>query len=104
MSHQDYANRAAFIREGEIITVQMISKESSLGKLVKIDSQSLQTQDFPISFKVLDHNNQQWRLLYTGENKELLQFLSQPAIQDFTVQTPTLEDQFLSLYEGDDLK
>lgn len=101
---QDYADRAAFIREGEIITVQTISKESSLGKLVKIDSETLQTQDFPASFKVLDHNNQQWRLLYTGENKELLQFLSQPAIQDFTVQTPTLEDQFLSLYEGGNLK
>ncbi|HIZ53447.1 MAG TPA: ABC transporter ATP-binding protein [Candidatus Enterococcus avicola] len=101
---QDYADRAAFIREGEIITVQTISKETSLGKLVKIDSKTLQTQDFPASFKVLDHNNQQWRLLYTGENKELLQFLSQPTIQDFTVQTPTLEDQFLSLYEGGNLK
>ena len=101
---QDYADRAAFIREGEIITVQTISKETSLGKLVKIDSKTLQTQDFSPSFKVLDHNNQQWRLLYTGENKELLQFLSQPTIQDFTVQTPTLEDQFLSLYEGGNLK
>lgn len=101
---QDYADRAAFIREGEIITVQTISKENSLGKLVKIDSETLQTQDFPASFKILDRNNQQWRLLYTGENKELLHFLSQPTIQDFTVQTPTLEDQFLSLYEGGNLK
>lgn len=97
---QEYADRAAFIREGEIITIQTIAKEASLGKLVKIDSATLTTQDFSSNFKILDHQNQQWRLLYKGPNNELLQFLNQPGIQDFTVQTPTLEDQFLSLYEG----
>lgn len=97
---QEYADRAAFIREGEIITIQTIAKEASLGKLVKIDSATLTTQDFSSNFKILDHQNQQWRLLYKGSNNELLQFLNQPGIQDFTVQTPTLEDQFLSLYEG----
>ncbi|MEG0293070.1 ABC transporter ATP-binding protein [Enterococcus sp.] len=101
---QEYADRAAFIREGEIITVQSISKESSLGKVVKIVSNTLQTQDFPASYKILEHQDQQWRLLYTGENKELLQFLNQDSILDFTVQTPTLEDQFLSLYEGGAVK
>lgn len=101
---QEYADRAAFIREGEIITVQSISKESSLGKVVKIVSNTLQTQDFPANYKILEHQDQQWRLLYTGENKELLQFLNQDSILDFTVQTPTLEDQFLSLYEGGAVK
>lgn len=101
---QEYADRAAFIRQGEIITVQTISKESSLGKLVKIESNSLQAKDIPANYTVLEHHDQQWRLLYTGENKELLQFLNQDSILDFTVQTPTLEDQFLSLYEGGDVK
>lgn len=101
---QEYADRAAFIREGEIITVQSISKKSSLGKVVKIVSNTLQTQDFPANYKILEHQDQQWRLLYTGENKELLQFLNQDSILDFTVQTPTLEDQFLSLYEGGAVK
>lgn len=97
---QAYADRAAFIRQGEIITVQTIADEKTLGKMVTIHSNGLQATDFPKAFQLLSQSEQEWRLLYTGDNHSLLHFLDQETILDFSIQTPTLDDQFLSLYEG----
>lgn len=100
---QENAHRAAFIREGKLLTIQTISKEKSLGKLVKITSQQLTLADFPKDFKILSQTQENWQALYTGEKKALLDFLKQEKVLDFQVLIPSLEDQFMVLYEGGQL-
>ena len=51
-------------------------------------------------WQILEHQDDVWRALYQGGKDELLLFLRQESILDFTIHTPTIEDQFMSLYEG----
>ena len=97
---QEHAHRAAFIRQGKLLTIQPISTDHSLGKVVQIKTKTLQIVDFPSSFQILEHQDDVWRALYQGGKDELLLFLRQESILDFTIHTPTIEDQFMSLYEG----
>lgn len=95
---QRHAHRSAFIREGKIVTVQDIQKEHHLGKVVTI--QGNVTIPPQPTITVLVKKAQFIRFLYQGELHQLAEMLKNPAIKDFTVEEPTLDDQFMSLYEG----
>ncbi len=97
---QENAHRAAFIRQGKLITVQSMAEESALGKLVTFTAPTIQKKDFPASFKVIAQQQNEWQTLYTGSKNELLQFLNRPEIVDFQVSIPSIEEQFMALYEG----
>lgn len=98
---QSNANRAAFIRDGRIVTIQEIQSDN-LGKVLILKGQGIklpQTDDF----QVLAKDDHSLRVLYTGNLKQVFTVLEQPAITDFTVTIPDLEDQFMRLYEGKDI-
>lgn len=102
---QQHAHRAAFIREGEIITVQDISKEKSLGKVITLIGDEIPLSLFEqMGAAILKHQNNETRLFYEGSLQAVLPLLGDPAIKDFTITNPELEDQFMALYEGGDVK
>lgn len=98
---QQYAHRAAFIRQGEIITVQDVSKEKSLGKVITLIGDQIPLSLFEkMGAAILKHQGNETRLFYEGDLKEVLLLLGDTSIQDFTITNPELEDQFMALYEG----
>lgn len=102
---QQYAHRAAFIRQGEIITIQNVSKEKSLGKVITLIGDKIPLALFEkIGAAILKHQGNETRLFYEGNLHEVLPLLADPSIKDFTITTPELEDQFMALYEGGEVK
>ncbi|MEI5990711.1 hypothetical protein A5881_002216 [Enterococcus termitis] len=102
---QQHAHRAAFIREGKIITVQDITKEKSLGKVITLIGDHIPLSLFEqMGAAILKHQGNETRLLYEGDLHEVLPLLGDPSIQDFTITNPELEDQFMALYEGGTVK
>lgn len=98
---QQHAHRAAFIREGKLVTVQNISKEKSLGKVITLIGDKIPLALFEkLGAAILKHQGDETRLLFEGDLKEILPLLADRSIKDFTVTNPELEDQFMSLYEG----
>ncbi|ALS36859.1 ABC-2 type transport system ATP-binding protein [Enterococcus rotai] len=102
---QQHAHRAAFIREGKIITVQDITKEKSLGKVITLIGEHIPLSLFEkIGAAILKHQGNETRLFYEGKLQEILPLLADSSIQDFTITNPELEDQFMALYEGGTVK
>ncbi|MGX7243808.1 ABC transporter ATP-binding protein [Enterococcus quebecensis] len=102
---QQHAHRAAFIREGEIITVQEVSKEKSLGKVITLIGDQIPLSVFEkLGAAILKHQGNETRLLYEGDLRAVLPLLDDASIQDFTITNPELEDQFMALYEGGTVK
>lgn len=102
---QQHAQRAAFIREGKIITIEDISKEKSLGKVITLIGDHIPLSLFEkIGAAILKHQGNETRLFYEGDIHEILPLLTDKSIQDFTITNPELEDQFMALYEGGDGK
>lgn len=95
---QTNASKAAFIREGRIVTVEDIKAEQTLGKVLELTGEGIQLPDSE-DFHMLVQEKERMRILYTGELKAVLSFLQQEAICDFTISLPNLEDQFMRLYE-----
>lgn len=94
---QQHAHRAAFIRQGKIITVQDITKEKSLGKVITLIGDHIPLSLFEkMGAAILKHQGNETRLFYEGD----LHMLGDESIEDFTVTNPELEDQFMALYEG----
>lgn len=102
---QQHAQQAAFIREGKIITIEDISKEKSLGKVITLIGDHIPLSLFEkIGAAILKHQGNETRLFYEGDIHEILPLLTDKSIQDFTITNPELEDQFMALYEGGDGK
>jgi ABC-2 type transport system ATP-binding protein len=98
---QQHAHRAAFIRQGEIITVQEVSKEKSLGKVITLIGEKIPLSLFEqIGAAIIKHQENETRLFYEGDLHRVLPLLNDPSIKDFTITNPELEDQFMALYEG----
>lgn len=98
---QQHAQRAAFIREGKIITIEDISKEKSLGKVITLIGDHIPLSLFEkIGAAILKHQGNETRLFYEGDIHKVLPLLTDKSIQDFTITNPELEDQFMALYEG----
>ncbi|MEI5993730.1 ABC transporter ATP-binding protein [Candidatus Enterococcus mansonii] len=102
---QQYAHRAAFIRQGQLITVQDITQEKSLGKVITLIGDHIPLSLFEkIGAAILKHQGNETRLFYEGDLHEVLPLLSDASIKDFTITNPELEDQFMALYEGGQTK
>jgi ABC-2 type transport system ATP-binding protein len=98
---QQHAHRAAFIRQGEIITVQEVSKEKSLGKVITLIGEKIPLSLFEqLGAAIIKHQGNETKLFYEGNLHRVLPLLKDPSIKDFTITNPELEDQFMALYEG----
>ena len=97
---QTYAHRTAFIREGQIITVKELSEEENFGKVVTLTNEGSLSLAGLENVQVLAQESHSLRFFYQGDMNQLAHFLTNPAIKEFTIEHPTLEQQFMLLYEG----
>ncbi|WP_297077594.1 ABC transporter ATP-binding protein [uncultured Enterococcus sp.] len=93
------ADRAAFIKEGKIVTIEEINQEQE-GMIISITGDHLPIDAFKrINAKVLEQDQHTVRLWYNGKREPLFSLLVQKEIRQFTITEPELEDRFLTLYE-----
>lgn len=99
---QQHAHRAAFIREGKIITVQDISKEKIRGKVINLVGNKIPLALFEkLGAAILKHQGNETKVFFEGDMQKVLPLLADKSIEDFTITDPELEDQFMALYEGE---
>lgn len=97
---QAHCDRAAFIKNGEIIAVEMINKGSSDGKRVTITSQTVQVEAITaLGGTLISHEETTFVFLFTGNLSRLFAYLAQQDVSDITIHQLELEDKFLSMYE-----
>ena len=102
---QNYCTKAAFIKEGKIITVEDIEKDKADGKVIQLLGNNLPLLALEKSGAiVLKHELNKVRLLYNGNIQTILPLLQNPEIQDITITNQQLEDKFMTLYEHETKK
>lgn len=96
---QRQADRAAFIKEGKIVTIEHMNQET-VGQIISVTGPSLPMATFKkIGAKVLKQEKQTARLWYGGTRQLLFPVLEDEGIDHFMITDPELEDRFLTLYE-----
>lgn len=102
---QNYCTKAAFIKEGKIITVENIEKDKADGKVIQLVGNNLPLAELEKSgVIVLKQELNKVRLLYHGNIQIILPLLQTPEIQDITITNQQLEDKFMTLYENETKK
>lgn len=97
---QTYAHRTAFIRDGKIVTVKELRKEENFGKVVTLTNGNTISLAGLENVQILTQEPHTLRFFYQGDMNQLAHFLTNPSIKEFTIEHPTLEQQFMLLYEG----
>lgn len=102
---QNYCTKAAFIKEGKIITVENIEKDKADGKVIQLVGNNLPLAELEkIGVIVLKQELNKVRLLHHGNIQIILPLLQTPEIQDITITNQQLEDKFMTLYENETKK
>ena len=100
---QDHCKSAAFIRDGKILMHDKVANIEAAGaKKVSIKLEG--KADIPnipgISDLKEDHDKNNVEFIYKGDAKVLISSLSSMEIRDISITEPSLEDIFMSFYEG----
>ena len=97
---QTHCDRAAFIKNGEIIAIETISKGKELEKKVTVTASNLQKEELEaIGVTQMMQTENTWQFIYQNELNPLMNLLNQKDIADLEIKPLDLEDKFLSMYE-----
>ncbi|MGF2145083.1 ABC transporter ATP-binding protein [Vagococcus fluvialis] len=97
---QAHCDRAAFIKNGEIIAVEMIDKGKDLEKKVTLTSNEVTIEELTkIGATQVNQKETYFEFIYQQDINPLLTYLSQKKIADVEIKPLDLEDKFLSMYE-----
>ncbi len=97
---KSHCDRAAFIKNGEIIAVESINRENELEKKINLTSGRLdESRLIKLGATQIKHEESKWQFLYQKDMNELIQFLSHYHVTDLEIKPLDLEDKFLSMYE-----
>ncbi|MBO0429544.1 ABC transporter ATP-binding protein [Vagococcus fluvialis] len=97
---QAHCDRAAFIKNGEIIAVEMIDKGKDLEKKVTLTSNEVTIEELTkIGATQVNQKEFYFEFIYQQDINLLLTYLSQKKIADVEIKPLDLEDKFLSMYE-----
>lgn len=97
---QAHCDRAAFIKNGEIIAVEMIDKGKDLEKKVSLASNEVTIEELTkIGATQVNQKESYFEFVYQQDINPLLTYLSQKRIIDVEIKPLDLEDKFLSMYE-----
>lgn len=97
---QAHCDRAAFIKNGEIIAVEMIDKGKDLEKKVTLTSNEVTIEELTkIGATQVNQKEFYFEFIYQQDINLLLIYLSQKKIADVEIKPLDLEDKFLSMYE-----
>nr|WP_242542218.1 ABC transporter ATP-binding protein [Vagococcus sp. DIV0080] len=97
---QAHCDRAAFIKNGQIISVESLQKGQDLEKKVMIKASNLNKEQLvALGGSNIQQIDNQWSFIFQGDMNQLMSQLTQLEIQDLVIQPLDLEDKFLSMYE-----
>lgn len=97
---QAHCDRAAFIKNGQIISVESLQKGQDLEKKVMIKANNLNKEQLvTLGGSNIQQIDNQWSFIFQGDMNQLMSQLTQLEIQDLVIQPLDLEDKFLSMYE-----
>lgn len=97
---QLHCDRAAFIKNGKIISIETIRRGKEIEKRVSVTSEQIQQKDLEkLGAIQIQFENNSWQFLYKEEMNQLIDYLSQRNILDLEIKPLDLEDKFLSMYE-----
>ncbi len=97
---QAHCDRAAFIKNGQIISVESLQKGQDLEKKIMIKANNLNKEQLvTLGGSNIQQIDNQWSFIFQGDMNQLMSQLTQLEIQDLVIQPLDLEDKFLSMYE-----
>ena len=97
---QAHCDRAAFIKNGEIIAVETIDNGRDLEKKVTLTSNEVTIEELSkIGATQVNQKETYFEFIYQQDINPLLTYLSQKRIIDVEIKPLDLEDKFLSMYE-----
>ncbi|MCR5528738.1 MAG: ABC transporter ATP-binding protein [Saccharofermentans sp.] len=100
---QEHCKSAAFIRDGKILMHDKVANIEAAGAK-KVSIKLNNRADIPIipgiSDLKEDHDKNNVEFIYKGDAKVLISSLSSMEIRDISITEPSLEDIFMSFYEG----
>lgn len=96
---ENFCDRVAVIKEGEIVKVFELSKEGKdLGIKVTVEGENVQALK-DISFKIIEEDKNKLIFRYKDDINKLIGILSGLKISKLKIEEESLEDSFLSYYE-----
>lgn len=99
---QNYCTRAAFIKAGEILTVEDIDKDKADGKIIQLRGKNLDSKLFQVAgMRKIHQTEDQLDLFFDGDIQTVLPLFIHPTITDIVIKNQDLEDKFLAMYEGE---
>ncbi|EAE5672168.1 ABC transporter ATP-binding protein [Listeria monocytogenes] len=102
---QEYCTRAAFIRNGNIIAVEDISNQQMTGKVIALKGTNLPLEKLTnAGARIIEKETGKARLIFDDDIKTILPLLQEKEITDLTITNQELEDKFMTLYEGGEIK
>ncbi|MEG0550152.1 MAG: ABC transporter ATP-binding protein [Vagococcus sp.] len=97
---QTHCDRAAFIKNGQIISIEAINKGKEIEKKVILSAKNIKQESLEeIGATQVKQNDENWQFIYKEAVNPLLQLLSQYDVADIEIKPLDLEDKFLSMYE-----
>ena len=97
---QTHCDRAAFIKNGEIISIEEINKGKDIEKKVTLTSHTLEENHLiEIGAIQIKQEEDKWQFIFNQELDQLIQLLAKHHVEDLEIKPLDLEDKFLSMYE-----
>lgn len=98
---QRLCHRVAIIREGRIVEISDIQRlQKNNYKRVRLIAEGASAEHFNLpGVTNLEHSNGTWRFFFKGDVNTLLQRVASLAVEDITIEEPTLEEIFMHYYE-----
>jgi ABC-2 type transport system ATP-binding protein len=100
---QKYCNKLAFIKSGKIIKSGMIEEFMHINyKIISIKSNDINEIKKILPIKEVDNpitNNNTLTFTYKNNINDLIKLLSNVKVDDISIESPTLEDLFISYYK-----
>ncbi|RYL93375.1 ABC transporter ATP-binding protein [Sporolactobacillus sp. THM7-4] len=98
---EDYCSKVAFIKQGELVGVEDLTKSRQKVKIILLRGRSLPIDEMKaIGAKCITQTEQEARFLYEKDLQQLFSVLASfaPRLDDVTVENRDLEEQFMSMY------
>lgn len=97
---QTHCDRAAFIKNGEIISIETINKGKNIEKKISLTSGTLNELFLSeIGAVQIKNKDDSWQFIFNQDINPLIQLLAKHEVMDLEIKALDLEDKFLSMYE-----
>lgn len=91
---QEYCDRVAFIKDGKILAVTDL-KEIHPNKIITVTGGHLEAVN---DLDIISRDEEKCAFRHNGSSAELIELLGKINPDDFTAQTESIEEQFMSMY------